>query len=573
MIWTSSLLYLLTGLIGVWAAYDRGVAALRFAQIILGLLLAYTIARMSWRSKTRLLTPMSLACCYLAGALGAHFLLTYGLRIRLPTFATINQLAAVLTILIPLGAAGIVRTVHTQDQRKSRFALLSLAVALCGLGLTLSRGGVMGLGAGGLSAAYMYRRFDPKSGSQWKRLGDGLLISGAILFIGLFLLAVLCPTADQFVAKFADEGGSLVTRVRLWQDSLILFQDYRFTGGGLGSTAMVYSSYILLINAPFYYHAHNLFLQVVAEQGVPGLIAFVFILAVTGWQIISALAYNSSRFVQQYESPKAPKAGRGKGRSHKRSSYYRRVRLFGAAAAGSLIALVVHGFFDSEIYISGFLPLVFVPIGFAFSLPKRHSIFSRRKRHMGIGHIEKLCRLPAVVPVVVLSLLCTIPSPQAAFLANWGAVLQTRAEMRLYTQWRWPLQDFVRRDGLVDLDPAMDAYRAALAIDPQNITAHRRLGQIALSRGMFADAVQHLEAAHQQAPHDRTTRQLLGEAYAVTGDIEHAAQMWYPLDMRARSFRFRYEWYERIEAEQELEWIRQSKALSMNIKTDKVSAQ
>ena len=57
----------------------------------------------------------------------------------------------------------------------------------------------------------------------------------------------------------------------------------------------------------------------------------------------------------------------------------------------------------------------------------------------------------------------------------------------------------------------------ALALNPGNGTANRRLGQIMLSQGAYEQALVHLMMAYEATPWDNATRQLLGEAYLVNG--------------------------------------------------------
>ena len=96
----------------------------------------------------------------------------------------------------------------------------------------------------------------------------------------------------------------------------------------------------------------------------------------------------------------------------------------------------------------------------------------------------------------VLFLLLLLPSSLAAFQANLGAVAQTRAELSRYTWPDVPIQDALRRDPTVNLDPAVAYYLAALSRSPANATANRRLGQIELSRGQYDEARGHLQAAY-----------------------------------------------------------------------------
>ena len=55
--------------------------------------------------------------------------------------------------------------------------------------------------------------------------------------------------------------------------------DYPFTGAGLGSFEMAYSSYVVLLHVGFLQHGHNLFLDVWIEQGIIGLLALTWLIA------------------------------------------------------------------------------------------------------------------------------------------------------------------------------------------------------------------------------------------------------------------------------------------------------
>ena len=132
---------------------------------------------------------------------------------------------------------------------------------------------------------------------------------------------------------------------------------------------------------------------------------------------------------------------------------------------------------------------------------------------------------------------------RAALQANLGAVAQTRAEFSVYRWPEWPIQDAVRRSPQVDLGPAIARYEAALALAPANAAANRRLGQIELSLGQYAAARAHLEAAYRSAPGQSVTRQLLGESYAIAGEIDAAAELWHGLDLGQGQVAARQWWY------------------------------
>jgi len=109
-------------------------------------------------------------------------------------------------------------------------------------------------------------------------------------------------------------------------------------------------------------------------------------------------------------------------------------------------------------------------------------------------------------------------------LSNLGALEQTRVELSQYSRPEWPIQDEVRRQA--DLSRPVRAFQRALVYDPQNATANRRLGMIALSRGDYVGALAYLERAYDTTPGDNATRQLLGEANIVNGRMDEGVALW-----------------------------------------------
>jgi tetratricopeptide (TPR) repeat protein len=159
--------------------------------------------------------------------------------------------------------------------------------------------------------------------------------------------------------------------------------------------------------------------------------------------------------------------------------------------------------------------------------------------------------------------LTLLPAARAAFQANLGAVWQTRAELSVYRWPVYPIQDALRRQAPgspppVNLGPAIARYRAALALDPDNAAANRRLGQIELSLGQYEAAWGHLEAAYASAPQQRATRQLLGEAYAIAGDVGRAAALWRTVDVSQGQLSLRAWWYEQIGERENARLVREA---------------
>ena len=104
----------------------------------------------------------------------------------------------------------------------------------------------------------------------------------------------------------------------------------------------------------------------------------------------------------------------------------------------------------------------------------------------------------------------------------------------------------MRRNPRTKLDPSIALYHAALAADPGNVTALRRLAQIELSRGELDDALQNLERAYFSAPGERATRQMLGEVYALKGRLDEATALWKTIGVAPELLKNRLWWYEHL---------------------------
>jgi putative inorganic carbon (HCO3(-)) transporter len=520
--------------LGVWAAYDTAIAWQRFGLLVAGVYLMLLMAFLGhWRGEVAV-GGMALGAAWLAAVIGVYFGLTadwatesakfaplqqVGLWIQgwrpglvLPDRVNANVAGSALALLLPLAVGGV-----TWGLRRGRGAarvlallsLLPLGVAAAALLLTASRGAWLGLAAGVGAAAIgwiVLRRAG--AGSRARRgWAVGLLLALGLSSAALFALAVTQPQLVRWLGSVG--GGVSTSRPDLWRDMLALVRDYPWTGSGLGSTLMVDATYVRLLHVGFIYHAHNLFLQVAIEQGVPGLVFFVAILALAAYRLLV-------------------RATPG---------------ILALAALAALVVLVVNGLVDAGLYASRLAPLLFVVPGFALAVAAAPGPLPAAQAEDVLVSRRWLWGIPAAV-LLVVAVLLVLPGSRATGLANLGAVAQSRAELAVY---RWPdvgIQDELRRLELVDLAPAIGYYQAALALDPNNVTANRRLGQIGLSMGDQAVAREHLERAYAAAPGERATRQLLAEVYAVAGEVERARDLWDSVDTAQGQLDGRIWWYE-----------------------------
>ncbi|HBY94941.1 MAG TPA: hypothetical protein DEP84_13455 [Chloroflexi bacterium] len=545
IIWPS-LAFLFTALVGVWVAYNRAGAWARFGLIALGIALALGLAVVVRWGGERALGVIGVGCALLAAGVGSDFLLVrepmvtggeafaplrwiglwfHAYRAAIPLAENIhrNAAAGALAILLPLGAAGLLWARAQHSSAVTSICTLALVPALVALILTSSWGAWVGLSAGVIVAGLLnWRGYAPlrRQSSRWtppKRLDCALFSAAVLLLLGGFWVAVTFPAVEDTL-RAAGAGQSVIGRIEIWRQMLTLVRDYPLTGSGLGSTVMVYSTYVLLLQVAYFFHAHNLFLQVAVEQGVPGLAAFLWLVAASG------------RLLARAE----PGGLQGS--------------IFRAAGLASLVALLVHGMADAELYASPLVPVTFVPIGTALAI---HSLRMKRYDPSPAFQLASAAsiRQRALGPILWLTAgllavgLWLLPRSRAIFEANAGAVAQTRAELSVYRRPKWPIQDALRRSPAVNLDPAIARYDAALALDPANVTANQRLGQIEIARGQYERARRHLEAAYASGPDRAETRQMLGEVYAVTGQIPRAAALWRTVHGNQRQLGLRQWWY------------------------------
>jgi O-antigen ligase len=356
-----------------------------------------------------------------------------------------------------------------------------------------------------------------------------LWVIGGVLLLGLFALIA-------WVAMGAPLPGMLADRVALWQMALPLIGDYRFTGSGPATTELIFSSYALLTHVPYVSHVHNLYLQVALEYGLIGLVALLGIYGAAFGAALQALRH-------------------GSGATQRRAG----------AVIAALLATLILGLVDSDVVSSLFVTALFVPPAAALLVQAT----ARAEAHnAGIlefparsGPAPELAARPglwlliatvAILPVLVIWGINALPRIQAALEANRGAVLQTQVELTDYAQADWSFQDAIRRERSAELGPAENAYRSALLLYPAQETAHRRMGQIALSLGDIPRAAGYLQEAHRLNPQNRVSAQLLGEVRALQGDADAAAALWLPLDLGQNQLDTRLNWYRSLALAEEV---------------------
>jgi len=176
------------------------------------------------------------------------------------TFGNPNVFGEYLLITIPVTFAALVKT--TNKNRKFMY-FMSFALQLVCMVLTYSRGCWIGIM---LSMGLMLFMNGKK------------ILSVCVLGIGLLPFIVPDAIIERLLSIGNTADSSTSYRVYIWQGTINMLKDFWVTGIGIGEQAFrsVYPIYSLnTIIAP---HSHNLYLHVICEMGIVGVIAFVGII-------------------------------------------------------------------------------------------------------------------------------------------------------------------------------------------------------------------------------------------------------------------------------------------------------
>jgi putative inorganic carbon (HCO3(-)) transporter len=204
-----------------------------------------------------------------------------------------NQLAGTLMLVWPLSLSLMLWGWPGQPDQTpilrqfGRIIVLILAVGgAVLLLLTQSRTGWVG-GLAGVSGLFWLKwaRQQP-----WSRVRIGLIIAvvGAVFLMGMM------PLIQRWVMTQATPGttSSLETmayRFEVWHYAIEAITNFPLTGTGLGTFRQVVLRLypITVFPHPDVSHAHNVFLQIALDTGLPGLVAYLALLSLTlvvGWR-------------------------------------------------------------------------------------------------------------------------------------------------------------------------------------------------------------------------------------------------------------------------------------------------
>ncbi len=261
-----------------------------------------------------------------AFALAGGYLRAHG------TFRQPNPYAGYLGYLAPVAAslavAAFWRWGEGRRPRDLKAGLGYGAVALslaAGIGMSWSRGGWMALVAAWTAVIGLRGRRTAAVilvlvgiGAAYIGLGGPLPgpIAGRLHDLGDYLIG-----PDPTRTEITDENFAVLERLAHWQVGLAMFADHPWLGVGIGNYAAAYPDYA----PPHWYeplgHAHNVFINFLAETGIAGLGAFVLFWA-GAWRLCWQ-------------------------RARRNATGHPTMQALAIGVLGSLIYLTVHSIFDN----------------------------------------------------------------------------------------------------------------------------------------------------------------------------------------------------------------------------------
>ena len=207
-----------------------------------------------------------------------------------------------LTALLALGTAlGLVVDL-TGFERPARarwlwlaFVLLCAAAATLAVVLSWSRGAWLGfLGGAAVLVLFSARRLAVGLALGLVAavvIGGGLMLGARAGFgPALSVIDRLGGFADEFTlgdvrgVDINDANYSVLERLAHWQAAVDMARDDLWTGVGFGNYEAAYIDYALINWPDALGHAHNYYLTLLAEVGLPGLLAYLLLWLAVVWQ-------------------------------------------------------------------------------------------------------------------------------------------------------------------------------------------------------------------------------------------------------------------------------------------------
>jgi O-antigen ligase len=530
------LIFIISALVALWAAPNRPAGLVRLYLFLAAVTVFYVLVN----SELRSLKIFSSVFIAFGGAMGVFLVSQYewtgsvarfqligetgtwlnhvipNLGLSLPHWNVIrNIMASLLAISLPVALLGLLagksrnrssEEVAEISWRNSSsinhwFAGSSLILIILSLILTESRTPWMVFGvifslwiwwglSGGISLKFpLSRKFTFLIG-----LGAAFALAGILIMRQPQLLSTLSriPGPKDYLG-----------RGEIYSQSWRLAQDTPFTGGGLAAFPALYSTYIRVIPFNAFLNedtGNSAYLNLLVEQGWLGVLSYIALLLVS----LGVAVGRYSRVKNEYKS-------------------------FIIAGMLGLGFVLLQGSVHATLVATRAIPALLIPAGLALSGTEDSQLTFNSDgwndsppvlRSRQSGRTRKFASVVALITVASALVFVFRSDLRSAWYADLGAVYMSRTELADFPSGGWD-----DRSRVSEIVPAETLFHEALKNNPADITAHHRLGLIAMMRRDFPAALAQLEIAHRLDPFHRGVRKTLGYTYVWDGRLEQGAHL------------------------------------------------
>ncbi len=407
---------------------------------------------------------------------------------RLSVLGNPNTMASFLALVAPL----VMYKLTAVKNPVGRVALaIGLALLAAAALLTQSRGGALALAVGGgLFAVALLPGMStarPKL-FRWGAAAAALLLAAALIAISL---------------NWRGATSGLDIRQQVMTGALITWRQHPLLGSGPGTLGQE-----LLQNQPtldqIWPDAHNLYLTLLAETGLAGVLA-------VGWLLLAGLNLGWANFGRNQPANR-----------------------LAAAGAASLAGFAAHNLVDSQLKFPAIMALVAVLAGLVVGQLSPGKTWGRRAAALALLALAVVFGLGwrAGQNIKVYNL-----AVAAAYQDDWPAA----AEKLAVAQSQWPDNPFLQRQlafalGMQSAEnpaarrQAIALYQSALAVVERLAIDHANLACLLWAEGDSGAAIRHMERAYQLEPGRLQYRLNLGNYLAQTGQAAAAAAHYQAID-------------------------------------------
>ncbi|MBI4847218.1 MAG: O-antigen ligase family protein [Nitrospirae bacterium] len=339
------------------------------------------------------------------------------------TFVNANHFAGYLEMIAMLGL-GLAFAYHGAK----RFLLFALCIFIAvAVFFSLSRGGTIGLLSGLVffSAVFVSLRVS----NYWIPAALAFLLIFSMVWIGQD------PVMDRLVT-LKDPFLAGKDRLKIWAGVLNMISDNFWFGTGIGTFKYVFPRYLSEVSRSFINHAHNDYLELMAEMGVGGILAVLsgtMVLFITGLRDIFTFRHS-------------------------------RLQAVGIGALSGCFALLVHGMTDFNFHIPSNAILFIVCLAVTVnSVIVTKELYSKKQLMLIDVKVPEQWRLPTYLFIIVCFLVSSILVVSPYIGESY-------------------LKEARRLQMSKDYESAFIAIKKALLLDPGNAENMAAMGDLLVSR-------------------------------------------------------------------------------------------